>query len=274
MTNPETRTPLPPPPLWALALGAVASAGCAFLVVWLLKDQVRAFALGEAGAAMRLLLPTAAGQVAAALAVWGVLRVAFGRSWKRRDTQLYVWLGVLLVASVWTSTVAVTQGVNQARKEAIRAAAEIGQREQAAIDRIVARFPDEQDADLTVSVFREMQRWADPITDIREVTVSRDRNGRWEAVCGQVLINGGKWAGFVTRREDGGYLRAALEQDGFDEVKRKTCRPLAQKYLGVEGVDFRAYMAERDALGCTGIDIYYWQSEKAYCHGKVVQPRP
>lgn len=273
MTSSDTRA-TKPAPVWALLIGIVVVIGGVVLLAQLLDAQIQAFAFAEEGSANRLLWPAVFGEVALTLVVWFALRIAFARAWKKRGDRLYVWLGVLLAAAVMTSTVTLIYSVQSARVEAIRAAAALDRLEQAAIDRTVARFPDEQDAELITDVFREMRRWADPISDIREVTVSRDPNGAWEAVCGQVSIKGGKWAGFVTRSVDGGYLRAALEQDGFDEAKRKTCRPLAQKYLGIDGVDIKAYMAERDALGCTQIDIYYWQSEKAYCHGKVVQPRP
>lgn len=263
-----------PAPIWALGLGVVATVAGVIGLVWLLRDQVQGFALSPPGtnAAGRLLWPAVFGEVLLTLAVWGVLWLAFQRSWKKRQGRLYGWLGVLLAAAIMTSTVTLIYSVEQARVDARRAVAELDRLEQAAIDRTVALFPDEQDAELTAAVFREMRRWADPISDISEVTISRDPNGAWEAACGRVLIKGGEWAGFVTRSMDGGPLRAALEQDGFDETKRKTCRPLVEKYIGVSGVDIRAYMAERDALGCTELDINYWQDEKTYCHGKLVRP--
>ncbi len=259
-------------PIWALLVGVVIVAACAYLLVLLLSDQVRAFALGAAGGPSRLMLPLAFGNLLAVLLVWGALWVAFLSSWRRRQSALYVWLGVLVWASMAASAAALIGGVNGARVQAQRLAAEIEQREASAIDRSVAAFSDQNDAELVASVFREMRQWADPIRDVRDLSVSRDRAGKWQAVCGQVSFQDGQWAGFVTRTIDEGRLRAALQQDGFDDAKRKACRPIVDKYVGVDGVDVVAAAAEMKALGCTGLDIYYWEAEKTYCHARVVRP--
>lgn len=260
-------------PVWALLLGAAGAGGVAFLLVALLGEQVRAFALGVAGAPPRLMLPLALGNLAGTFLIWGVLRFAFRKAWKRNTTTPYVWLGILLWASVTISALALVRSVNLARIEADRAAAAVARLEQAAIDGAIAGFPDEADTALLQAAFREMQGWADPVRGVRDTVISRDPGGDWEAVCGQVSFKDGRWAGFVSHRTDGYRPRAALQQDGFDAAKAATCKPIVDKYVGVDGVDMKAYVADSTARGCTDIDIYYWEAWKTYCRGRLVIPK-
>jgi len=272
MTDTGTKS-TPTAPVWALIIGAVVVGALAFLLVMLLDEQVSAFALGAEGARPRLMMPLAFGNLAIAFAVWGVLRVLFRKAWRRSNTGAYVWLGVLLWATLTISALALVRGVNLARIAAEQAVAAAERTEQAAIDATVAAFPAPADAQLLAAAFREMQIWADPIKGLRQTIISRDPKGQWQTVCGQVSFTDGRWAGYVSRSAEGYLPRATLQQDGFDAARARTCKPIVDKYVGVEGIDMKAYVAESTALGCMDIDVAYWEAWKAYCHGRTVKPK-
>lgn len=268
-TKPRTRAPL-----WALAIGMIAVAGSAFLLVRLFADQLQAFALGVPGSQTRLLIPLAGGEIVSTLAVWVALWAAFRSHWDKHRSQFQLWFIVILATSMATTGILVVRSVHQARAEAARVAAEIARVEKAAIDGAWSGFPDNNDSALVDVVFREMRGWADPIRNLRDTTISRDPDGEWEAVCGQVSFKDGEWAGFVSRRSLNGRVVAVLEQDGFTEAQRNTCRPIVDKYVGVDGVDVAAAVAAMKALGCSNLDINYWENEKTFCHGRVARSTP
>lgn len=272
MTGSET-TARKSAPLWALLIGAAVASGGVILLVHLLGDQVRAAALGAAESRLSLLLALSFGELLLALAVWGVLRAIGQAAWRKRGQPGYGWLGVLLGVSLMTGAFALALGLYNARSEADRAVAETERVERAAVEHAVAGFPGDAESGLVAAVFREMRFWADPIKDVRALSVSRDPGGTWEAVCGQVAFKPGHWEDFVSHRFGAGSVRAALEQDGFDDARRKTCRPIVDKYVGVEGVDVAAAIAAMKALGCSDLDINYWEAEKTYCHGRIVRPK-
>lgn len=261
-------------PLWALAVGMIAVAGSAFLLVRLFADQVQAFALGVPGSQTRLLIPLAGGEIVSTFVVWIALWAGFQSHWDKHRSQFQLWLIVVLATSLATTGGVVVHSVNRARADADRVAAEIARVEKAAIDGAWSGFPDNDDSALVDVVFREMRSWADPIKKVRDTTISRDRDGEWEAVCGQVSFKDGEWAGFVSRRSLNGRVVAVLEQDGFTEAQRKTCRPVVDKYVGVDGVDVSAAVAAMKALGCSDLDINYWEAEKTFCHGRIVRSTP
>jgi hypothetical protein len=271
MTDTSTRSQPSAPPVWGLALGVIAAGATSYLLVRLLDTQVTAFALSAPGSQSRLMLPLALGELTATLVIWGALWAAFRHGLRRRRSTLYLWLGVMVWAAITISALGLYQRINLARIEDARQRVETARRELDLLTRAAARFGDAADEALVSTVFNEMRGWADTVRGVRNVVISRGPGDR-EAVCGQVSFKDGQWAGFVTHRTDRGGLRAALQQDGFDEAKALSCKPIIEKYIGVSGVNLRAYVAESEKLGCTELDVYYWQTTKEFCRGRITTP--
>lgn len=267
-TKPQGRAP------WlAVFIGTLSLGGGANLILDLLAGRVRAFAFSVDGSFEELLLPLVGAVLLVTMITWGAIQAYFKAYWQKNRGQLYLALLVLLGASTGTSTFQLTRKVENLRHEAAVQAEYAVAKEDLALAKAQIGFSNPDDAALIADAMREMRGWADPIDAVREVKVSRDPRGRWDAVCGRVSFKTGKWAGFVSRREADGRRRAMLQQDGFDEQKSKTCKPIVDKYVGVDGVDVAKAAAAIQQLGCVGLDIYYWEAEKAYCHGRIVEPK-
>lgn len=138
-----------------------------------------------------------------------------------------------------------------------------------------AAFPDEQDSALVKAATAAvpLHPAARGAFRFRDITISSSPDGAWRAVCGEASTDGDRWRGFIHLVQRGEAQQALeVQKDALSNAQSAACRPLVLKYFGEARVDFDAADKAFADVGCTGLDVAYWDAWKRYCHAQVVRP--